>query len=95
MTQAELRAKIRVLITSGVLPRVLPAAEDIVPGHGLRATRLRGRGGSGRPCLRIGFLSSTPPDTPSDAAVCLRSCAALSVDVEGVIDGIDALARRS
>lgn len=36
-----------------------------------------------------------PPDTPSDAAVCLRSCAALSADVEALIDGIDALAGRS
>ncbi|MDO8475815.1 MAG: helix-turn-helix transcriptional regulator [Candidatus Rokubacteria bacterium] len=33
MTQAELRAKIRHLMTSGALPRVLRAAEWIAPGY--------------------------------------------------------------
>jgi len=40
MNQAELRAKIRALMTSGGLPRVLPAAEKIVPGQGPRVTRI-------------------------------------------------------
>jgi hypothetical protein len=40
MTQAILRARIRELIASGVLPRVLPAAEKIEPGQASRVTEI-------------------------------------------------------
>lgn len=36
MTDAQLRARIRELLQSGELPRALPAAQQITPGHPTR-----------------------------------------------------------
>lgn len=40
MNDAELHAKIRGLMASGALPRVLPAAERIPPGQSSRVTQI-------------------------------------------------------
>jgi len=40
MNASGLRAKIRALIACGVLPRVMPAAERIIPGQGRRVTQI-------------------------------------------------------
>ena len=37
---ADLRAKIRALMDSGILPRDLPRMEKLAPGHGARPTQI-------------------------------------------------------
>ena len=69
MSTVDLRAKIRLLMASGELPRGSPLAETTVPGQTIRVTRIvLGQSHTG-PCLICGEADPTLAYTYSDQRV--------------------------
>lgn len=54
MLEHELRARIRELLRSGELPRVLPAAQQVPPGSPFRTAQIQVGRVSGAACLACG-----------------------------------------
>jgi hypothetical protein len=88
LTEAELRTRIRALLETGELPRVLPAAQKVTPAALSRIAQIQVGRVAGTPCLACG--EPDPMVTyshPEGRMVCLHAACDAIWEADAMTDG--------